>query len=152
MTWQSSCLFIIAAGGGPIPFNTQFFQDDFDQTGFDDDEMEVDAALPMIPDNMDEEGDLLAQTQGPLKRVRPEFVNYARKAKRVDVRKLKENIWKGLKIITPKEADPEVSEPVFTFQIVAELTASDGYLSRRIQKPSTSLSSPTPPSRAPSTA
>ena len=43
-----------------------------------------------------------------MKRVRPEFVNYARKAKRVDVRKLKENIWRGLKIITPKDVDPEV--------------------------------------------
>lgn len=85
-----------ATGGGPIPFNTQFFHDDFD----DDDQMEMDeveGALPMIPED---EGDLLAQTRGPLKRVRPEFVNYARKAKRVDVRKLKENIWKGLKIVT----------------------------------------------------
>jgi hypothetical protein len=29
-------------------------------------------------------------------RVRPEFVNYAKTAKRVDVKKLKENIWKTL--------------------------------------------------------
>ena len=35
------------------------------------------------------------------RRVRPETVNYARRAKRVDVRKLKENIWKGLDIIVP---------------------------------------------------
>ena len=28
--------------------------------------------------------------------MRPEFVNYARTAKRVDVKKLKENIWKTL--------------------------------------------------------
>lgn len=69
---------------------------------------EVEGALPMIPED---EGDLLAQTRGPLKRVRPEFVNYARKAKRVDVRKLKENIWKGLKIVTdsaPAEGEMEV--------------------------------------------
>ncbi|KAF8317160.1 barren [Clavulina sp. PMI_390] len=98
------------AGGGPIPFNTQFFHDDFDDgPGFDDDMDGGDGALPIIAP-VDEEGDLLAATQGPLKRVRPEFVNYARKAKRVDVRKLKENIWKGLKIVTPKEVDPE-AEP-----------------------------------------
>ena len=28
--------------------------------------------------------------------MRPEFVNYAKTAKRVDVKKLKENIWKTL--------------------------------------------------------
>lgn len=30
------------------------------------------------------------------RRVRPEYVNYARVAKRVDIRRLKENIWKGM--------------------------------------------------------
>lgn len=29
-------------------------------------------------------------------------MNYAKRAKRVDVRKLKENIWKGLDIIVPE--------------------------------------------------
>lgn len=47
------------------------------------------------------ERDLLAETQGQSRRVRPETVNYARRAKRVDVRKLKENIWKGLDIVVP---------------------------------------------------
>lgn len=106
----------LAAGGGPIPFNTQFFHDDFDDgTGGFDDDFEgggggADGELPVLPNavGLDEEGDLIAATQGPLKRVRPEFVNYARKAKRVDVRKLKENIWRGLKIITPKDAHTEV--------------------------------------------
>jgi hypothetical protein len=37
--------------------------------------------------------------------VRPEFVNYAKRAKRVDVRKLKENIWKGLDIVVPEPVD-----------------------------------------------
>jgi len=95
-------------GGGPIPFNTQFFHDDFDDDdegpGFDDD-MDI-----VIPAALDEEGDLLAATQGPLKRVRPEFVNYARKAKRVDVRKLKDNIWKGLDITVRKERHQEGAE------------------------------------------
>ena len=45
------------------------------------------------------EQDLLAATAGQRRRVRPEFVNYAKRAKRVDVRKLKENIWKGLDIV-----------------------------------------------------
>ena len=52
------------------------------------------------------EQDLLAATQGQTRRVRPEFVNYAKRAKRVDVRKLKENIWKGLNIdVPPKEEE-----------------------------------------------
>lgn len=50
----------------------------------------------MVDEN---DADLLAATQGQVRRVRPEFVNYAKKVKRVDVRQLKENIWKGLDII-----------------------------------------------------
>lgn len=45
------------------------------------------------------EQDLLAATQGQTRRAKPQTVNYAKKAKRVDVRKLKENIWKGLDIV-----------------------------------------------------
>ena len=46
--------------------------------------------------------------------MRPEFVNYAKRAKRVDVRKLKDNIWKNLDIVVPetdedKDADAMVS-------------------------------------------
>lgn len=41
------------------------------------------------------------------RRVRPEFVNYAKRAKRVDVRKLKENIWKNLDIIVPDEKEDD---------------------------------------------
>lgn len=55
------------------------------------------------------EQDLIAATQGQARRARPEAVNYARKAKRVDVRKLKENIWKGLDIVIKKEADGDES-------------------------------------------
>jgi condensin complex subunit 2 len=59
------------------------------------------------------EQDLLASTEGRSRRVRPEFVNYAKRAKRVDVRKLKDNIWKGLKIVIPRSDDQEmVSEHV----------------------------------------
>lgn len=59
-----------------------------------------------MPDVDAGEQDLLAATAGQSRRLRPEFVNYAKKAKRVDVRKLKENIWKGLNIkISKKEVD-----------------------------------------------
>lgn len=42
--------------------------------------------------------------------MRPEFVNYAKRAKRVDVRKLKDNIWKGLDIVVKKEPAPDADE------------------------------------------
>jgi len=46
---------------------------------------------------------------GTSRRVRPQYVNYTKKAKRVDVRKLKENIWKGLDIKVQKLKDPDES-------------------------------------------
>ena len=59
-----------------------------------------------MPDVDAGEQDLLAATAGQSRRVRPELVNYAKRAKRVDVRKLKENIWRGLDIkISKKEVD-----------------------------------------------
>ena len=48
-----------------------------------------------VPDADAGEQDFLA-TQGQTRRVRPELVNHAKRAKMVDVRKLKENIWRGL--------------------------------------------------------
>ena len=85
-----------AADGGAIPFNTQFFHDDYDDGPAFDDVFEGDVASgPVTPP---EDQDLLAATQGQGRRIRPEFVNYAKRAKRVDVRKLKDNIWKGLNI------------------------------------------------------
>jgi condensin complex subunit 2 len=96
-----------AINGGVIPFSTQFFHEDYDDgPGFDDSGMDGTPA----PDATGE-GDLLAETQGLGRRVRPEAVNYAKRAKRVDVRKLKENIWKELKIVTghKREDSPLVS-------------------------------------------
>ncbi|KAI8974563.1 barren [Trametes punicea] len=88
--------------GGAVPFATQFFHDDYDDgPGFDD---VYDSGAPVEAG----EQDLLAVTQGQSRRVKPEAVNYAKRAKRVDVRKLKENIWKGLDIVVPplgKEED-----------------------------------------------
>ena len=94
---------LIALDGEPAPFATQFFTDDYDDgPGFDDDDgpgasVAVEAG----------EQDLLAATQGQTRRVKPEAVNYAKRAKRVDVRKLKENIWKGLDIIAPTAEEHE---------------------------------------------
>lgn len=90
------------------PFATQFFQDDDFGPGFDDDGgFDGEGRSMMMPD---EEQDLLAATQSLTRRVRPEFVNYARKAKRVDVRRLKDNIWKGLRIVVPKNEKEQEGE------------------------------------------
>ncbi|RDX48261.1 barren [Lentinus brumalis] len=87
--------------GGGIPFATQFFHDDYDDGGgFDD---VYDGGAPVEAG----EQDLLAATQGQTRRVKPEAVNYAKRAKRVDVRKLKDNIWKGLDIVAPAVEDGE---------------------------------------------
>lgn len=60
----------------------------------------------------DHEQELLSSAQGPTRRVRPEFVNYAKRAKRVDVRKLKDNIWKNLDIVVPETAEDNADEMV----------------------------------------
>jgi condensin complex subunit 2 len=88
---------------GAVPFNTQFFHDDDDDgPGFDDG---FDGDIGDVPPNGVDPGeqDLLAETQGQQRRVRPIAVNYTKRAKRVDVRKLKENIWKGLQITLPQK-------------------------------------------------
>ena len=93
---------MLAGDGSSIPFNTQFFHDDYDDgPGFDDG---FDGDLPGTADPGEQ--DLLADTQGRTRRVRPEFIKYTKRAKRVDVRKLKENIWRGLKIPTPDDQQP----------------------------------------------
>lgn len=106
-------ILFLAAGG--IPFNTQFFHDDDDDgPGFDDGYDDGEGGGPGAEVEPGEQ-DLLAATQGKTRRVRPEFVNYAKRAKRVDVRKLKDNIWKGLDIVVQKAEDDNnmVSVPTF---------------------------------------
>lgn len=102
---------------GVVPFNTEFFHDDYDDGGMTFDDM-----APTMMDNTSpppgtdttvaevSEQDLLAATQGQGRRVRPEQVNFAKRAKRVDVRRLKENIWKELNIVTGHRpiGEPEV--------------------------------------------
>jgi condensin complex subunit 2 len=109
---------MLAGDGNSIPFNTQFFHDDDDDGPGFDDGFDGDLAGTADPG----EQDLLASTQGKTRRVRPEFINYAKRAKRVDVRKLKENIWKGLKIPTPDEQQPANPEPMMVRNIPAGLS------------------------------
>lgn len=81
------------------------YNDDFDDpeafegpiTVMGGDSMSVDAG----------EQDLLAATAGQERKVKPEFVNYAKKAKRVDVRRLKQNIWNGLDIVIVDDDDDD---------------------------------------------
>ncbi|KAH7872991.1 condensin complex subunit 2/barren [Lentinula edodes] len=95
------------AAGDAIPFNTQFFHDDYDDGPGFDDAYDGDGGDGGAIDPGEQ--DLLAATQGQTRRVKPEAVRFTKRAKRVDVRKLKENIWKGLDIAVPppKNADDE---------------------------------------------
>jgi len=49
-----------------------------------------------------------------VRKVRPENVHFAKKAKRVDVKRLKDDIWSGLKTLVPESHD-ESSEEVSFF-------------------------------------
>lgn len=95
-------------GGGdgdeddPPPFDTQWL------AGGEDD---------FTPELEDEEGegkeldDLAAATQGQLRRVRPEMVSYAKRAKRIDIKKLKDSVWKELEeVVLPVKRYPESPE------------------------------------------
>jgi condensin complex subunit 2 len=88
------------AEGGGMAYDTPFFEDDGGFDGMDDG---AEGGMMDLDANGDDE-ELATQA---LKRIRPEFVNYAKKAKRVDVRKLKENIWKQLAIAAEKEDSDE---------------------------------------------
>lgn len=92
---------------GGMPFDTQFFHDADD--GYDANGGDL-GGLDDSPANATTNGDIedeeLTQTLQALNRVKPEYVNYAKKAKRVDVKKLKENIWKELGILGTTSEDP----------------------------------------------
>jgi condensin complex subunit 2 len=93
-------------------YDANFFQDDgFNAIGDDNDDEFVDARDGLTPPLDGPSGPVLnggdgeAQTvEGPFgaqlvtqsRRMRPEYVQYARVAKKVDVRRLKEEIWKEL--------------------------------------------------------
>lgn len=89
--------------------NTQFFNEDYDDIPAFDDAF-TGTAAPDADD--DDDQDLLAGTQEYAKRARPETVKYSKRAKRVDVRKLKQNIWKGLEIKEKSEEQMVRSSPI----------------------------------------
>lgn len=82
----------------PIPFESQFFHDDVDDAFVDD------TLGGPVTNGDGDAGDLWQGTQGQeLKKSRPENVNFAKKAKRVDVKRLKDDIWSGLRTLVPDE-------------------------------------------------
>ncbi|GAA6013906.1 hypothetical protein JCM11491_000466 [Sporobolomyces phaffii] len=114
-------------GGGddedPPPFDTQWL------ASGDGDE----------PDPISEaEEDLAALTLGQLKRVRPETVNYAKRAKRIDVKKLKDTMWRELE---------EVALPVkkFPTSLVYERSAPPEELVISSDEEDDETPRPTPP-------
>lgn len=123
-------------GSQPIPFNTQFFADDDDDGhGFNDDfDGPGIGSFPGI-DGVDGDGehDLLAATQGTSRRVKPEFVKYAKRAKRVDVRKLKDNIWKGLNIVVSTKGEDEDEQMVRDIRLLISAFLCE-FLCRRMLK------------------
>lgn len=108
-----------AGGGGfdpmdmdeaPLPFESQFFHDD----GDGDDDAFIDDALDPVDDLApgEEHDDLWRATQGQeLRRPRPENVHYAKKAKRVDVKRLKDDIWNDLKVLVDENVRPQGAVP-----------------------------------------
>lgn len=97
----------VGGADGGMPFDTQFFHDADD--GFDANGGDM-VGLDDSPANATVGGDIedeeLTQTLQALNRVKPEYVNYAKKATRVDIKKLKENIWKELGILPSTNDDP----------------------------------------------
>ncbi|KAH7105899.1 barren [Auriculariales sp. MPI-PUGE-AT-0066] len=91
---------------GALPFATQFFNDDLDDAPGFDDAYDGEGPGPDATVGAPEE-DHLAASQGESRRIRPQAINYSKRAKRVDVRKLKENIWKSLGIVVDKVLDEE---------------------------------------------
>lgn len=96
-------------------YDANFFQDDnlgIPGGGMDDDDDFADAREAFSPPAEGAEGDLPPTLDGVLggsqegafgtqlvaqnRRLRPEYVQYARVAKKVDVRRLKEELWRGI--------------------------------------------------------
>ncbi|KAF2671217.1 barren [Microthyrium microscopicum] len=105
-------------------YDANFFQDDgFGAMGGaeDDDDEFADARDHFSPaagealangevgGSQDAPGNLLL---GHARRNRPEYVQYARVATKVDVRRLKEEIWKGLALEEPEAVSVEKAPPV----------------------------------------
>lgn len=96
--WEMSASLILAppTDNDANAFNTQQYYDADDDGGFDAMGDDLGAGAPSYAYGGGEGEDELP-TQA-LKRTRPEVVNFTKKAKRVDVRRLKDTIWKELAI------------------------------------------------------
>lgn len=80
------------------------------------------------------------------RRVRPEYVNYARVAKKVDVRRLKDSLWKGMDM----EKLDEVCMPKSTgFRVKTNQTSSWSHLHHKWMAVRHQLQTPTPRSSSP---
>lgn len=101
----------IDGGDGGFGFDDDD-DDDAGAFGFPDDNDTFDNGSQSMPPADVAEVDLLAATQDQPRRVRIERVNYAKKAKRVDVKRLKDNIWKGLDIPVIQEGQRDDDEMV----------------------------------------
>lgn len=144
----------------PPPFESQFFADGDDATdagdfAFVDDaldpDQDLDGATPMPMAGDEGEDDLWQGTQGQIKRARPENVNFAKRAKRVDVKRLKDDIWSNLKTIvndplpsssTPTEpplipVESQVTEPKTFDNIITDLRRT--YPKQKMSEISTSF-------------
>jgi len=71
-----------------------------------------------LPPNTDGEGAFGSQLVTQSRRLRPEYVQYARVAKKVDVRRLKEELWKGMGIETLDSVCP--SPPRVILQVLMQ--------------------------------
>ncbi|GAA5987752.1 hypothetical protein JCM11641_006519 [Rhodosporidiobolus odoratus] len=96
----------------PPPFDTQWLASG-DNDGDHDDE-----PFTRAQDEAEKElDDLAAASAGQVRRARPETVNYAKRAKRVDVKRLKDSIWRELEEVVlevkefPKELSYDPSQP-----------------------------------------
>lgn len=117
----------------------------FEYYGGGDDEDEV-----LIDETLEADDDDLRATTGELRHAKRDNVQYAKKAKRVDVKRLKDDIWNDLRALvdepTPgletdegeSEPEPQVTTPVKTFDSVIQSLRSN-YPREKMSEISTSF-------------
>lgn len=113
-------------GSEPGMYDANFFNDGEDLAGHDqDDDDEHDAfedakqEFATEPFSGDDFG---SQLQLLGKKAKPEYVNYAKAAKKVDVRILKENIWDKLELPVLDETEKESADPAQPLPLTRKFT------------------------------
>lgn len=82
-------------------YGADFFQEGEQMGGsMDDDDDAFEDAKQDFALEGSSEGDFASQLQNLGRKVKPEYVNYAKAAKKVDIRVLKENIWDKLELLS----------------------------------------------------